>query len=165
MLFAGVLLVMHTATVVHGEEIVRRSRYERAELAETYTDTTDEAQMQSLRNKYGIPVDADLECPSGGHEVVVVIYRHNLKMGQGMAMPIEDTPAFFVPRKPEKFYSLHWNEPVRIGEHVYSFRNTGTSLIVNYVHGGEVSGKEVSEGNAWITADGYMFQRWEAKAK
>lgn len=141
-----------------GQEIVRTSRYERAGISGKGLD-----KIEVLREKYSIPSRFSIISPSFGDDIILTVYRTDLKEEDGTLIQSGNMPFLFKDDALTAYYMLFNKEPVIIGMHAYSFNVYDARYKIDYVKKGLVTTKMLAPDEAFLTQDGYMLKVWRSK--
>lgn len=150
------LLALTVPSMGTAQEIVRSSRYERANMS-----TKSEEKAAALREKYRLPAGCPVKAPSQGEEVIIIAYRHGMEVEESKIIQEEKVPFLFAERAMDACYFLFNREPVIIGRHAYLFETAGDAFSLYAVKDGTPSLVEVADGQAYMTKDGYLLKRWK----
>lgn len=151
-----VLILLVMPSMSKGQEVIRSSRYERANMS---TKVSERA--AALREKYRLPAGCQVKAPSQGEEVIIVAYRHGMEVEESKVIQEEKVPFLFAERAVDACYFLFSREPVIIGRHAYLFETAGDAFSLYAVKDGTPSLVEVADGQAYMTKDGYLLKRWK----
>lgn len=150
------LVVLAVSSMGSGQEIIRSSRYERANMS-----TKAAERASALREKYRLPANCPVKAPSEGEEVIIIVYRHGMEVQEGKVIEEGKVPFLFVERALDACYFLYGREPVIIGRHAYMFEDAGDATSLYAVKDGKPSVVELAAGQAYLAKDGYLLKRWK----
>ncbi len=139
--------------LLHAQDIIRTSRYERAGISTKSSDKID-----ALREQYNIPSPCSIISPSFGDDIILAVRRTNLKGEDSPSVQAGSQPVLFKDDALTTYYMLFKKEPVIIGAHAYSFDGEGTRYRIHYVKKGYVITKAISANEAFLAQDNYAFK-------
>jgi hypothetical protein len=140
------------------QEIVRTSRYEVALVPEKTSQKID-----ILRERYKIPLRFSIISPSLGDDIILTVYRTNLKEADVTLIQSESIPFLFNDDALAAYYMLFNKEPVIIGSHAYFFDEGGSKYKIYYLKDGSIKTAMMTPDQAFLTNDGYMLKVWRSK--
>lgn len=141
-----------------GQEIIRTSRYERAEMTEKSSD-----RINMLREKYRIPSRFAIVSPSLGDDIILAVYITNLRESNGALIQSRNIRFLLRDEALTSYYMLTNREPVIIGSHAYSLDAHGTGYKIHYIKNGLTTTEIISPAEAFLTQDGYILTIWRSK--
>ena len=144
-LILAVFILIFIPGFLPAQEIIRTSRYDRAEMSPNRPDKID-----VLRERYSIPSRSPVISLSFGDEIILAVCSTDPK--------VEESDDALT-----AYYMLFKKEPVIIGAHAYFFDVYGTRYKIYYVRNGSVITKVISANEAFLSQDNYTLKAWGRK--
>lgn len=154
----ALLILALVPSIGYEQEIVRTSRYELAHITEK-----DSQRVGILRERYNIHSRFSIVSPSFGDDIILTVYRTNLREADGTLIQFKNVPFLFNDDALAAYYMLFNKEPVIIGSHAYSFDAVGDKYKIYYSKDGSVKTGIIAPNEAFLTNDGYMLKVWRSK--